>query len=74
MSQVSNDHLDLTPQPPPAGPTLTFDFPGMLVGVAEYPEGPTGCTVFSFPAGVPLATPVKTCRSSCTVIADVSTT
>ncbi|HEY7357233.1 MAG TPA: P1 family peptidase, partial [Ktedonobacterales bacterium] len=30
------------------GPTLTFDFPGLEIGVAEYDEGPTGCTVFSF--------------------------
>ncbi len=33
------------------GPTLTFDFPGFSIGVAEYAEGPTGCTVFHFPAG-----------------------
>lgn len=72
MSQVSNDHLDLTPQPPPAGPTLTFDFPGMLVGVAEYPEGPTGCTVFSFPAGVPLAVDVR--GGSPSVVGDLGRT
>jgi L-aminopeptidase/D-esterase-like protein len=28
---------------------LTFDFPGLEIGVAEYEEGPTGCTVFHFP-------------------------
>jgi len=33
----------------PPGPALTFDFPGLRIGVAEYDEGPTGCTVFSFP-------------------------
>jgi 6-aminohexanoate-oligomer endohydrolase len=27
---------------------LTFDFPGLEIGVAEYEEGPTGCTVFHF--------------------------
>ena len=30
------------------GPTLTFDFPAVSIGVAEYGEGPTGCTVFLF--------------------------
>ena len=33
------------------GPELRFDFPGLEVGVAEYDEGPTGCTVLSFPGG-----------------------
>jgi L-aminopeptidase/D-esterase-like protein len=28
---------------------LDFDFPGLEIGVAEYVEGPTGCTVFHFP-------------------------
>ena len=31
--------------------TLTFDFPGLEVGVAEYAEGPTGCTVFNIDGG-----------------------
>jgi len=31
------------------GPALEFDFPGMLIGTAEYDEGPTGVTVFYFP-------------------------
>ena len=30
---------------------LHFDFPGLRVGVAEYEEGPTGCTVFHLPPG-----------------------
>lgn len=30
------------------GPVLTFDFPGVEVGVAEYEEGPTGATVILF--------------------------
>lgn len=47
-TNISNEHLDLTPQPPPPGPVLEFDFPGLAIGVAEYPEGPTGCTVFHF--------------------------
>ena len=28
---------------------LRFEFPGLQVGIAEYAEGPTGCTVFLFP-------------------------
>ena len=28
---------------------LEFDFPGLEIGVAEYAEGPTGCTVIHFP-------------------------
>jgi 6-aminohexanoate-oligomer endohydrolase len=27
-----------------------FDFPGVRIGCAEYPEGPTGCTVIDLPA------------------------
>jgi len=34
---------------------LTFDFPEMHVGVAEYDEGPTGTTVFYFPDSVKAA-------------------
>lgn len=30
---------------------LQFDFPGLRVGIAEYEEGPTGCTVFHLPPG-----------------------
>ena len=30
---------------------LEFDFPGLRVGVAEYEDGPTGCTVFHLPPG-----------------------
>lgn len=30
---------------------LRFDFPGLRVGIAEYEEGPTGCTVFHLPPG-----------------------
>lgn len=34
------------------GRALEFDFPGLEIGVAEYDEGPTGATVFSFPKPV----------------------
>ena len=30
---------------------LELDFPGLRIGVAEYDEGPTGCTVFHFARG-----------------------
>jgi L-aminopeptidase/D-esterase-like protein len=38
---------------------LTFDFPGLRVGVAEYEEGPTGCTVFHFTGGAMLERDVR---------------
>ncbi|WP_219837612.1 P1 family peptidase [Paenibacillus sp. R14(2021)] len=31
------------------GKSITFDFPSIRIGIAEYEEGPTGCTVFHFP-------------------------
>jgi L-aminopeptidase/D-esterase-like protein len=50
MPQPSND----TVHPKPvteidAKRWLDVDFPGLEIGVAEYAEGPTGCTVFHFP-------------------------
>lgn len=59
VTPVSNDHNDPLPRIPTDGPALAFDFPAMTVGVAEYDEGPTGCTVFHFPAGVALAVDVR---------------
>jgi len=44
----SNDTIDLTPNTEIHGPSLYFDFPSLKIGIAEYEEGPTGCTVFSF--------------------------
>ncbi|MBD0331003.1 MAG: P1 family peptidase, partial [Thermoleophilia bacterium] len=38
---------------------LEFAFPGLRIGVAEYEEGPTGCTVFHFPAGAACAVDVR---------------
>ena len=38
---------------------LTFDFPGLRIGVAEYEEGPTGCTVFHFVNGAMLERDVR---------------
>jgi len=47
---ISNDQLH--PQPRAdieSRRVLEYDFPGLEIGVAEYAEGPTGCTVIHFP-------------------------
>jgi L-aminopeptidase/D-esterase-like protein len=41
------------------GPALTFDFPEVKIGVAEYEEGPTGTTVLYFPKEVVAAVDVR---------------
>jgi L-aminopeptidase/D-esterase-like protein len=47
---LSNDTAKLTPRTEvDAKRWLDLDFPALEIGVAEYPEGPTGCTVFHFP-------------------------
>ena len=51
MARLSNDTGDLVPRTSFEGPELRFDFAGLEIGVAEYDEGPTGCTVFLFPDG-----------------------
>lgn len=38
---------------------LRFDFPSLEIGVAENPDGPTGATVFHFPAGATAAVDVR---------------
>jgi len=38
---------------------LDVDFPGLEIGVAEYKEGPTGCTVFAFGKTVSLHVDVR---------------
>ncbi len=55
----SNDQLNLQPKTTFTAPTLTFDFPAVHVGIAEYEEGPTGCTVFYFPQGVRTAVDIR---------------
>ncbi len=59
MAKVSNDQLSLTPVTSFDGPALEFDFPALQIGVAEYDEGPTGCTVFYFPKGAATAIDVR---------------
>jgi len=56
---TSNDHLTLVPRTTFDTPTLTFDFPGLEIGIAEYDEGPTGCTVFRFQKHLPTAIDVR---------------
>jgi len=46
---ITNDTAHPVPRIPQGGRVLEFDFPGLEVGVAEYAEGPTGCSVFHFP-------------------------
>src|ERR1700722_10829029 len=38
----------LTPDTSVSGRILEFDFPSLEIGVAQYPDGPTGTTVFRF--------------------------
>ena len=59
MEPVTNRTAPLTPKTQFAGPALEFDFPAFQIGVAEYEEGPTGCTVFYFPNGVATAIDVR---------------
>jgi L-aminopeptidase/D-esterase-like protein len=44
---------------PVDGPSLTFDFPAVQIGVAEYEEGPTGATVLRFAKPVLAAVDVR---------------
>ena len=47
---LSNDTTNLVPRTQiDATRWLDVEFPGLEIGVAEYAEGPTGCTVFHFP-------------------------
>ncbi len=57
--RLSNDTTTLTPSIVSDAPLLEFDFPALRIGVAEYPEGPTGCTVFYFPDGVTGAVDIR---------------
>ena len=42
---------DLKPNTAVNGPSLTFDWPALHIGVGTYEEGPTGLTIFRFPDG-----------------------
>lgn len=47
----SNDSVRLKLNTVSDQPRLEFDLPSVQIGVAEYLEGPTGCTAFHFPNG-----------------------
>jgi L-aminopeptidase/D-esterase-like protein len=51
VTRIANDNRELVPRTDLPGRVLEFDFPGVEIGIAEYDEGPTGCTVFHFPDG-----------------------
>ncbi len=51
--------LDARPDTACHGGELAFDFPGLRIGVAEYPLGPTGATVFHFPQRAKAAVDVR---------------
>lgn len=57
--RLTNDTADLVPRTDFDGPVLQLDFPGLEIGVAEYEEGPTGCTVFHFPRGASCVADVR---------------
>ncbi len=46
--KINNDSEGLLPHGDIREPILKFNFPGIKIGVAQYPEGPTGCTVIRF--------------------------
>src|SRR5678809_945845 len=56
---LTNDNSSLVPVTSFTGPVLEFDFPGLAIGVAEYAEGPTGCTVFHFTRGATAVADVR---------------
>ena len=58
-SRRSNHDVPLVPAPPVEGPAVPFDLPGLSIGVAEYAEGPTGCTVLYLPGGARTAVDVR---------------
>jgi 6-aminohexanoate-oligomer endohydrolase len=60
MPRLTNDLAELVPRTLFDGPELRFDFPSLEIGVAEYEEGPTGCTVFRFRGGpVPCSVDIR---------------
>jgi L-aminopeptidase/D-esterase-like protein len=59
VTRTSNDTLELVPRTELRGPVLELDFPVLEIGVAEYEEGPTGCTVFHFPEGAACSIDVR---------------
>jgi 6-aminohexanoate-oligomer endohydrolase len=59
VPRLSNDTASLLAVTNFGGRELRFDFPRLEIGIAEYEEGPTGCTVFHFPDGASCFTDVR---------------
>lgn len=57
--KVSNDNTKLEPITKHNGRSISFDFSSIRIGIAEYEEGPTGCTVFHFPNEVTAAVDIR---------------
>ncbi len=58
-SVKTNDDPDLSIRTDPGERVLAYDFPRFRVGIAEYPDGPTGVTVLDFPNGANVALDVR---------------
>ena len=56
---ITNDNTDLSPSVSFDHPFIEFDLPTLQIGVAEYEQGPTGCTVFCFPRGAATAIDIR---------------
>jgi 6-aminohexanoate-oligomer endohydrolase len=59
LTRPTNDSVELRPRTDVSGAALEFDLPGLEIGVAEYEDGPTGCTVFHFPDGAACSVDVR---------------
>lgn len=55
----SNDTVKLILKTTFREPVLRFDFPGIKIGIGEYEEGPTGCTVFHFDGKYKIAIDIR---------------
>jgi L-aminopeptidase/D-esterase-like protein len=59
LATADADQSNLVPNTEVDGPTLTFDWPAIEVGVGSYEEGPTGVTIIHFPRRAPVAVDVR---------------
>ena len=57
--RLGDGQVPLEPRTAFDGPALVFDFDSILIGTAEYEEGPTGTTVFAFPKRATVAIDVR---------------
>jgi L-aminopeptidase/D-esterase-like protein len=55
----SNDNMMMRPITDFGTPNFMFEFDSFRIGVAEYEEGPTGCTVFHFPQTAMMSVDVR---------------